>query len=255
MTVHDRQPADRPSGGAAVRDSPDLGFAVALAEPVAFAAVPTLRFRVAITRDGGGPVRSVNLTTAIRIAAPRRRYGTVSHSAMAELFGAPEQWATTLRPLAWTQTTTVVPPFDDSTSVDLAVPCSTDAELAITKYFHAVRDGDVPLDFLFSGTIFHTAPGGALRTAQISWAKDTTYQLSAQLWHGLIDRYYGGSTWLRLSKDAHDRLSAYRARQVLNGWDETVHSLLDRAGRALGPAAARTADPTAHDTAGAPWTP
>jgi hypothetical protein len=246
MTVSEQQAAPRPgdSGGAAAQASPDLGFTVALAEPVPFAAVPTLMFRVAITRSGGGPVRSVNLTTGIRIAATRRRYDTVPHSAMAELFGAPEKWGTNLRPLAWTQITTVVPPFDDSITVDLPVPCSTDAELAITKYFHAVRDGDVPLDFLFSGTIFHTAPDGALRTAQISWAKDTTYQLSAQLWHGLIDRYYGGSTWLRLSKDAHDRLSAYRARQVLPGWDETVHSLLDRA-----------EPPIPRDTAGAPWTP
>jgi hypothetical protein len=247
MTVsgHQQQAAPRPgSGDAAAQASPDLGFSVALAEPVPFAAVPTLMFRVAITRNGGGPVQSVNLTTGIRIAAPRRRYDTVPTSAMAELFGAPEQWGTTLRPLAWTQTTTVVPPFDDSTSIDLAVPCSTDAELAITKYFHAVREGDVPLDFLFSGTIFHTGPDGGLRTAQISWAKDATYQLSAQLWHGLIDRYYGGSTWLRLSKDAHDRLSAYRAQQVLPGWDETVHSLLDRA-----------EPPIPHETAGAPWTP
>lgn len=237
-----RPAAGRPGAGqapAASQASPDLAFAVTRVEPVAFAAVPTLTFRVAITRSGGGPVRSVSLNTAIRIAAARRGYDTVDHSAMAELFGAPEQWATTLRPLHWTQTTTVVPPFDESTSVDLAVACGTDAELAVTKYFHAVRDGDVPLDFLFSGTVFHTGPDGSLRTAQISWNKDTTYRLPAQLWHGLIDRYYAGSTWLRLSKDTHDRLSAYRARGVLPDWDETVRSLLDRT------------EPAAHDTAGA----
>jgi hypothetical protein len=72
-------------------------FEVAGVEAVSLAAVPTLNFRVAIHR-GGGPVRSMSLTTTIRIAPARRRYDNVARSAMLELFGAPEQWGTTLRP-------------------------------------------------------------------------------------------------------------------------------------------------------------
>ncbi|MET8678997.1 DUF6084 family protein [Streptomyces sp. NPDC004647] len=228
---------------------PDLTFAVTSAEPERFAAVPTLRFGLEISRTGGGPIRSVSLTTAIRIDVARRRYDRGAQQALIELFGEPERWGSTMRPLPWTQTTLVVPPFDGGTTVDLRVPCTCDTELAVTKYLRAVRDADVPLDFLFSGTVFFDAADGRLRTAQISWAKDTTWQLPAGLWHGLIDRYFAGSPWLRLSRDSYDRLDAYRARQVLTSWDDTVDSLLEQAG-------SRSREtPTTAETAGAPWTP
>ena len=49
--------------------------------------------------------------------------------------------------------------------------CSYDFNLAATKYFAALEGGDLPLCFLFSGTIFHEAGDGALQVAQISWEK------------------------------------------------------------------------------------
>jgi Family of unknown function (DUF6084) len=238
-----------PDRSAARHAVPDLTFEVTGAEPLRFAAVPTVLFRLAIARSGGGPIRSVNLTTAIQIAVARRRYDRRAQRALAELFGEPERWGTTLRPLAWTRATLVVPPFEDGAEVDLAVPCTCDVELAVHKYFHAVRDGDVPLDFLFSGTVFHAAADGRLQTAQISWAKDTSYRLPAGLWHELMDRYFGGGSWLRLSGDSYDRLSAYRTRHALGGWDDTVRRLLDRAEQDAAHA------PRTADTAGAPWTP
>ncbi|KUJ66528.1 hypothetical protein ACZ90_36020 [Streptomyces albus subsp. albus] len=209
---------------------PDLGFTVTGVAPERFASIPTLSFRVEITRTGGGPVRSVSLTTAIRIAVTGRRYSAGEQRALADLFGAPERWGTTLRPLAWAQTTLTVPPFDDATTVELAVPCGYDTELAVTKYLQAVRDGDVPLDFQFSGTVFFASPQGSLSTARISWAKETGCRLPAALWHELMDRYYGGSPWLRLSRDTYEQLDAYRSCRMLTGWDETVRHLLARGG-------------------------
>jgi len=241
---------DRATDGVPARHAvPALAFAVTGAEPERFAAVPTLRFGLRITRTGGGPVRSVSLTTTIRIDVARRRYDDRTRQALSELFGEPERWGTTLRPLSWTQTTVAVPPFDGATTVGLAVPCTYDTELAVTKYLRAVRDGDVPLDFLFNGTVFFQGTDGRLRTAQISWAEDAAYRLPADLWHGLIDRYFAGSPWLRLSRETHDRLDAYRTRQVFGTWDDTINSLLDQAD-----------DPTyrttgAPQTTGAPWTP
>lgn len=178
----------------------------------------------------------------------RRRHDRRERRALAELFGTPEQWDTTLRPLAWTRTTTVVPPFDAATTVDLAVPCAHDAELAVTKYLRALPDGEVPLDFLFNGTVFFQGRDGRLRTAQISWAEDASYPLPAALWHELMDRYFAGSPWLRLSRQTYDRLDAYRVRRVLGTWDDTVGSLLDRADGPT-PEATRTSR-----TTGAPWT-
>ncbi|GAA2446831.1 DUF6084 family protein [Streptomyces macrosporus] len=222
-------PRTAPDGVPARHAVPSLAFTVTDARPERFAAVPTLRFELGIARTGGGPVRSISLTASVRIDVTRRRYDDRTRRALAELFGAPERWGTTLRPLAWTRTTVVVPPFTDTTTVALTVPCPCDAELAVTKYLYAVRDGEVPLDFLFNGTVFFQAPDGGLRTAQISWAEDACYRLPAGLWHDLIDRYFAGSPWLRLSRETYERLDAYRARRVLTTWDDTIGSLLDQA--------------------------
>ncbi|HEY5833400.1 DUF6084 family protein [Streptomyces sp.] len=208
--------------------APDLAFAVTGAEEERFAALPTLRFRVEITRVGGGSVSSVALTTAIRIDVARRRYPPRSHRALAELFGAPEQWGGSLRPLAWTRATVHVPAFDVRTAVDIPVECSYDTELAVTKYLRAVDDGDVPLDFLFSGTVFHQSEHGGLRACRISWSQDASYALPAALWHGLIDRYHPGSAWLRLGRETYDRLDEYRAGLVLGSPEDAVRALLDR---------------------------
>ncbi|MEE1940203.1 DUF6084 family protein [Streptomyces sp. TRM 70361] len=218
-----------PGGPSARHAVPSLSFEVTGAEPERFAAVPTLRFGLRITRTGGGPVRSVSLTTTVRIDVARRRHGEAERRALTELFGLPERWGTTLRPLVWTRITTVVPPFEDTTVAELPLPCTCDTELAVTKYLFAVRDGEVPLDFLFGGTVFFRAADGRLGTARISWSEGAAYRLPAGLWHGLLDRYFGGSPWLRLSRETYDRLDAHRTRQVLGTWDKTVAALLDRA--------------------------
>lgn len=209
-------------------DVPDLDFAVTGASVMPDAAVPTLAFRLTLSRNGGGPVRSVSLSTHVRIAVARRGYDRADRLVMARLFGQPEQWATSMQPLTWARVGTVVPPFDDRTETDLPVSCSRDMELAVTSYFHGVRDGEIPLDFQFSGTVFHDGPDGRLRTAQISWAKEAACRMPAALWHEATGRYYGGTSWLPLSSGTYGELTAHRDRHALTGWDETVTDLLAR---------------------------
>jgi hypothetical protein len=224
-------PSVPPSGPPSVPVAPDLAFAVTGVAPERFAAVPTLRFDLDVTRTGGTPVASIALTAVVRIDVARRRYGPGVQGALGELFGAPEQWATSMRPLVWARTTVHVPAFDERTTVALPVECPYDTELAVTKYLRAVGDGDVPLDFLFSGTVFHRAPDGrGLCASRISWSDgDTRHQLPAGLWQSLTDRYHAGSPWLRLSRATYDRLDAYRARGVLGSPDDAVRALLDHA--------------------------
>lgn len=210
-------------------DVPDLDFAVTGAHAVTDAAVPTIGFRLAIGRTGGGRVRSVSLNVDVRIAVAHRRYDHADRLVMARLFGQPEQWATSMRPLTWARVSTVIPPFDERRETELPVPCSRDMELAVTSYFHGVRDGRIPLDFLFSGTVFHDGPDGRLRTAQISWSKEAACQLPAGLWHEVTGRYDGGTSWLPLAPGTYDELTAHRNRNALTGWDETVADLLVRA--------------------------
>lgn len=217
-------------------DVPDLDFAVTGARAAADSAVPSLAFRLALARTGGGTVRSVSLTTDVRIDVAHRGYDRADRLVMARLFGQPEQWATSMRPLTWARVTMVVPAFGERTEIDLPVPCSRDMELAVTSYFHGVRDGEIPLDFLFSGTVFHDGPDGRLRTAQISWDKDTAFRLPSGLWQEVTGRYDGGTSWLPLSPGTYGELTAHRDRHALTGWDETVADLLSRTSTCTGAA-------------------
>ncbi|MFH8370213.1 DUF6084 family protein [Streptomyces sp. NPDC018031] len=211
---------------------PELAFRIAGAEPETHAAVPTLRFTLEVTASGA--VRAVSLTTTVRVEPARAPHPPEVREGLTELFGLPREWSRSMRPLPWAQLTSHLPPFAGRTTVPLLLPCTTDPELAVTKYLRAVRDSRVPLGFLFNGTVFYdgSPPGhtGALMAAAIPWSAETTHDLPAEVWHRLVDRYHGAQPWLRLSRATHDRLDAYRLRQVLGSADDAVRELLDRSG-------------------------
>ena len=212
--------------GAAAEPSaiPELAFAVEGAEAVIYAAVPTLGFKLRIRADR--PVRSLQLDTQVRIAATRRSYDTAEQEGLLELFGRPEHHATTLRSLLWTHTTVLVPPFEGETLVDMHVPCSYDFEVAGARYLTALRDGDVPLEFLFSGTVFYTAAAGGLQVARISWSNEAAYRLPVALWRATMDHHFPNAAWLRLDREAFDRLAAFKARRTLPSWEAALDALL-----------------------------
>src|SRR3954447_23401038 len=205
---------------------PELRFAVRGAERVEYAAVPTLAFAVAIEAADGRPIRSVLLDVQIRIAARRRRYEASATDRLFDLFGPREAWGTTMGSLLWTRATIVVPPFTGATVAQLPVVCTYDLDVAATRYFDALADGDVPLEFLFSGSVFYAGPGGQLQTARLSWEHEAEYRLPVALWKETLDRHFPGTAWLRLPKDAFDRLCAYKARNALATWDQVVDALL-----------------------------
>jgi uncharacterized protein DUF6084 len=205
---------------------PELAFAVREAAPLQYAAVPTLRFGLGIESVGGRPVRSILLDVQIQINARRRGYDPAVRERLFELFGAPEGWSTSLRTLLWTRTTVVVPPFNESTTVDVAVPCTYDLEVAASRYFDALADGDVPLEFLFSGSVFYTPASGLLQTARLSWNYDADYRLPVRVWKETMERHFPGSAWVRLSRDSFDRLAAYKARHALPTWEHALDALL-----------------------------
>jgi hypothetical protein len=206
---------------------PELSFAVEGAAPVEHAAVPTLRFGLRISAPEGRAIRSVLLDTQIQIASRRRRYDAAAEERLFELFGAPAGWGSTLRTLPWTRTTSVVPPFTGSTLVDVLVPCSYDLHVVASRYFDALQDGDVPLEFLFSGTVFADGPAGGLQATRISWESDAEFRFPVQVWKATMERYFGATAWLRLDKRAFDRLTAYKSRHALATWEDTVDALLE----------------------------
>jgi hypothetical protein len=189
--------------------------------------VPTLRFPLAIDAPDGRPVRSILLDVQIQIAARRRAYGAAEDERLLELFGARERWSTTLHTLLWTRITLVVPPFTGATVVDLDVPCSYDLEVTASRYFAALEDGEVPLELLFSGTVFFSHPGGALQAARIPWDHEVEHRLPVATWREAIDRHFPGAAWLRLRRPSFDRLCAYKARHAFESWDAAIDALLE----------------------------
>ncbi len=205
---------------------PELRFAVDGASSLDYAAAPTLRFALRVEVTSGHPIRSILLDAQIQIAARQRGYEPESQERLLELFGTPERWATTLRTLPWLRTTIVVPPFTDSTVVDLMVPCTYDLEVTATRYFAALSDGVIPLEFLFSGSVFFATPGGAMQTARIAWDHEVDYRLPVAVWKDTMARHFPDSAWLRLGSESFDRLCAYKARHAFESWEKTIDSLL-----------------------------
>jgi hypothetical protein len=212
----------------AVGAVPALRFAVQGAEPLRPAAVPTIRFALRIDAHGAS-IRSIQLETQVRIAATRRRYDAAEQERLAELFGEPARWGETVRSFLWANLSLAVPPFEGETVAHLDMPCTYDFEVSAAKYLAGLRDGEVPLELLFSGTVFHT-DGGRLQITRISWESEAAYGLPVAVWRAAMDQHFPGAAWLRLERDAFDRLAAYKARHTLLSWEDTVRSLLDRAG-------------------------
>jgi hypothetical protein len=214
---------------------PDLDFEVESADVLPYAAVPTLLFRLGITNAvEGEEVNSVSLRSQIRIAATQRGYDPEEQGKLRELFGEPHQWKDTLRSLLWTNTDTTVPRFSGGTVFEMPVTCTYDFDVVGTKYFAALDDGEIPLEFLFSGTVFYRGESGALQVARISWEKEAQFRLPVALWKEMMHLYFPNSAWLRVRKDTFDRLYKYRSRNALLTWERTLDDLLDAAEKEVG---------------------
>jgi hypothetical protein len=206
---------------------PDLSFEVVGAEARAHAAVPTLIFKLRIANaDEEERIHSVILRSQLQIAVNRRRYTPEAQAQLLEVFGEPGRWGETLRPLLWTHTNVTVPPFSGSVLVDMPVSCTYDFEVVGTKYFSALGDGEIPLTFLFSGTIFYEGEEENLQVAQISWSKEAFYRFPVAVWQDMIAHYYPNTTYIRLHKDVFDQLYRYKATHGLPTWENVIAHLL-----------------------------
>jgi hypothetical protein len=206
---------------------PDLTFKIEGAEAVPFAASPLLALKLRIIgADTEEQIHTVTLRCQIQIEASRRTYKSSEQDRLLDLFGEPGRWSQTLRSMLWSNVSLVVPPFTGTTLVDLLVPCTFDFNVAATKYFAALEDGEIPLCLLFSGSIFYEAREGNLQVAQIPWDRETTYRLPVRVWREMMDIYYPNSAWLCLRRDVFDRLNLYKMRLGIPTWEQTLESIL-----------------------------
>jgi hypothetical protein len=184
--------------------------------------------RVRITETTGTPIHAIALKCQLRIEPQRRRsYAPAEEERLFEVFGPTRQWGETLRPFLWTHTSAMVLAFEESTEVDLPVVCSYDMEVAGNKYLHALDDGDIGLQLLFSGTVFAGDTGFSVRP--VSWSSDATFRLPVRTWRETMDMYFPNSAWVRIGRHTFDALARYRSDNVLPDWDLTVERLLKEA--------------------------
>jgi len=206
---------------------PDLTITAKDVSAVPFAVSPTLAFELSIVnRDPAETIHTVVLRCQLQIEVTRRRYSGPDQERLRDLFGEPERWGQTLRSMLWTHASAVVPPFRESTSVQLQVLCTFDFNVAATKYFAGLTDGEIPLCLMFSGTVFYESPAGDFQVAPISWDKETRFRLPLKIWKEMMELYYPGSAWLCLRRDVFEQLQEYKVRQGIPTWEEAIQTIL-----------------------------
>jgi hypothetical protein len=212
---------------------PDLDFKVTGVATGAYGLTPLLNFNLEVSNPNAREnIHSVALQVQIQIAAPRRPYTALEKDKLVDLFGTPDRWGQTLGSKLWALTSTSLRSFSGETTSIISVPCSFDLNIAASKYFYALDAGEVPLLFLFSGTIFYPGEGGRLQIQQISWNKEASYRMPVATWKQLMDVHYPNTAWLYLNRDVFDRLYAYRRVHGISSWEETIERLLPENERA-----------------------
>ena len=209
---------------------PDLNFRIAGVDQGVRGLTPLLHFQLEVSNSPATEsIHTVMLQAQIQIQSPQRIYNAQEKEKLEDLFGTPDRWGQTLRNKLWTHANTCIRTFSGKTEALLPVPCTYDLNVSATKYFYALEGGEVPLLFLFSGTVFYATEAGHLQVQQIPWDNECTYRMPVHVWQALMDHHYPGTAWLSLDRELFDRLYAYRRRRGLATWDQAIEQLLPAA--------------------------
>ena len=161
-----------------------LRFAIASARTDPHTAAPTLVFRVIVEEPSGAFIQAALLRCQVYIDVRCRKYSGPEGDRLNEVLGERTRWNDTMRPLLWATVPIVLSRCEGTVDLDVPISCSYDFEVASGKYFRALDDGEVPLVFMFSGTIFAAAPS-ALQVTQVPWDTETRFRLPARTWREL----------------------------------------------------------------------
>jgi len=203
----------------------EVKFDVLDVKPESYSVTPMLTARIGVATVGDDPVHAIALRCQVRIDPLRRVYADDEADGLLDLFGPRERWSTTQRTFLWQHSTVMVPGFSGDTQVDLPLECTYDFEIASAKYLHALRDGAIPLQFLFSGTVFTRGEHG-FAVQQVPWDREDHYDLPVTVWRRLIQLHYPNTGWVRLNRETIDRLAAYKSVHGTLGFDEAITLLL-----------------------------
>jgi hypothetical protein len=202
-------------------------FTVLGMEAVHGALTPTLRFELHVTEPEGLPVHTIALTTQVAIEPARRVYDTETRERLQELFGEPERWGATTQNFRWVEVKALVPGFTGSTTFHIELPCTYDLEVAATKYFYSLPDGEAPLSFLFSGMVLYSGAHDRLQVRPVPWSCTARWRMPVAQFRAAMAACYPGGGWIRLSPDTLDALHRRRSADGHHSMDALVSALLE----------------------------
>jgi len=210
---------------------PDLDFRVVGVEAVARGLTPLLHFGLEVTNvPATEKIHGIILQAQVHIESSQRAYLDQEKRQLIELFGTPDRWGQTLRTKLWTHASVTVRPFEKHAEAILPIQCTYDLNVTATKYFYALQGGEVPLLFLFSGTVFYAGIEDKLQVQRISWDKECSFRMPVRVWHELMEHHYPGSSWISLQRHAFEKLYAYKLDHGIPTWEETIDRLLSGPG-------------------------
>jgi hypothetical protein len=206
---------------------PELSFQIQGIEPALSSATPQLNLRILIkSADPGALIQNILLQCQIQIEPARRRYEPAEQKDLRDLFGEPERWGKTLKPMLWTNTSSIIPPFSGEMVAEVPLPCTFDFTVAATKYFHGLKSGEIPICVLFSGTIFYATQEAAWQVDRISWNREASYRVPVSTWKEMMDRHYPNTAWLCLRRDVFDQLHEYKVSHGIPTWEQAFENML-----------------------------
>jgi hypothetical protein len=207
----------------------ELSFAIAGARPERYAVSPQLALRVRVSESTGVPVHAITLRAQVQIEPHRRRYGADESEQLVELFGGPERYGDTLKPMLWTFVSATVLAFERETELDLLIPCSYDFEIAANKYFSALSDGEIPIVVQLSGTVFVRGADGGVAAELVPWTCEARYRLPVAVWRETMDAYFPNSAWIRIDRETFDELYRFKREGGFATWEAAIARLCARA--------------------------
>ncbi len=203
-----------------------LQFAITGMRMEPHAAVPLLMAGLSVSQGlDAMPVHTMALRCQVLIEPRGRAYSRNEEARLLDLFGQVPRWASSLHPIVWQHVDRVLPGFDAEGKIELPLTCSSDLDVGPIRYFHALEDGEVPLLFQYSGTVYRQTDHG-YAIERIGWHQENRYRMPVSLWYDVMERYHPGTTWLRLSRCTMDELLAYKSKAGLTTMNEVVASLL-----------------------------
>jgi len=193
------------------------------------AAAPMLSFALHVTEPTGREVYTIALRVQIMIQPARRQYDDDTRALLVEMFGPPERWAGTTTAFIWQEIDVLVHQFTGASTFKVPFACTYDMELAAVKYFYALPEGEVPLQFNFTGTIFYRGGEGRMQIAQVPWDCGAEFRMPVEVWKEMAANYYPYRNWISMHRDTFDVLAVRKAERGLHSFDDTIANLLQEA--------------------------